>query len=295
MSFHVLHVLQHGALLSKDRGFIVCRGQDGTERRLPHTDIRAVVIAARGVTLTSHFVSSILETDGLVLHCNERYQPCGITVGLPRVVDLTAFLSQVSQPKKLNEKLWQRMLEGKTENQLGVLRKLGLESNYLEKSLKSGKIDEGNCARLYWKLYFPAIAADTARRDQDESTATNQMLNYGYAVLSALCHRSLLIHGLLPTLGVKHMPRYRSTPLVFDVMEPFRPMVDLMLADFQKAGGGDMKAWAKKIGSELRETRLRHSRYSVKLMDAIDISLSSLARSFAVRKPGEFWVPVLEG
>jgi CRISPR-associated protein Cas1 len=295
MSFHVLHVLQHGALLSKDRGFIVCRGQDGTERRLPHTDIRAVVIAARGVTLTSHFVSSILETDGLVLHCNERYQPCGITVGLQRVVDLTAFLSQVSQPKKLNEKLWQRMLEGKTENQLGVLRKLGLESNYLEKSLKSGKIDEGNCARRYWKLYFPAIAADTARRDQDESTATNQMLNYGYAVLSALCHRSLLIHGLLPTLGVKHMPRYRSTPLVFDVMEPFRPMVDLMLADFQKAGGGDMKAWAKKIGSELRETRLRHSRYSVKLMDAIDISLSSLARSFAVRKPGEFWVPVLEG
>lgn len=295
MSFHVLHVLQHGALLSKDRGFIVCRGQDGTERKLPHTDIRAVVIAARGVTLTSHFVSSILETDGLVLHCNERYQPCGITVGLPRVVDLTAFLSQVSQPKKLTEKLWQRMLEGKTENQLGVLHKLGLESKYLEKSLKSGKIDEGNCARRYWKLYFPAIAADTARRDQDESTATNQMLNYGYAVLSALCHRSLLIHGLLPTLGVKHMPRYRSTPLVFDVMEPFRPMVDLMLADFQKGGGGDMKAWAKKVGSELRETRLRHSRYSVKLMDAIDISISSLARSFAARKPGEFWVPVLEG
>jgi CRISPR-associated protein Cas1 len=294
MSFHVLHILQHGALLSKDRGFIVCRGQDGAERRLPHTDLRAVVIAARGVTLTSHFVSSILETDGLVLHCNERYQPCGITVGLPRVVDLTAFLSQVSQPKKLTEKLWQRMLEGKTENQLGVLRKLGLESKYLEKSLKSGKIDEGNCARRYWKLYFPAIAADTARRDQDESTATNQMLNYGYAVLSALCHRSLLIHGLLPTLGVKHMPRYRSTPLVFDVMEPFRPMVDLMLADFQKAGGGDMKAWAKKVGSELRETRLRHSRYSVKLMDAIDISMSSLARSFAARKPGEFWVPVLE-
>jgi len=294
MSFHVLHVLQHGALLSKDRGFIVCRGQDGTERKLPHTDIRAVVIAARGVTLTSQFVSSILETDGLVLHCNERYQPCGVTVGLPRVVDLTAFLCQVSQPKKLCDKLWQRMLEGKTENQIGVLRRLGLESKYLEHALKTGKIDEGNCARRYWKLYFPAIAADTSRRDQEEETATNQMLNYGYAVLSALCHRSLLVHGLLPSLGVKHMPRYRSTPLVFDVMEPFRPMVDLMLADFHKSGGGGMKEWAKKVGSELRETRLRHSRYSVKLMDAIDISISSLARSFAARKHSDFWVPVLE-
>lgn len=294
MSFHVLHVMQHGAVLSKDRGFVVCQGQDGTERRLPHTDIRAVVIAARGVTLTSHFVSSILETDGLLLHCNERYQPCGITVGLPRVVDLTAFLTQMSQPKKLCEKLWQRMLEGKTANQLGVLRKLGLESKHLERALKTRKIDEGNCARRYWKLYFPAISADTARRDQEEGTATNQMLNYGYAVLSALCHRSILVHGLMPALGVKHRPRYRSTPLVFDVMEPFRPMVDMMLADFQRAGGGDMKAWAKKVGSELRETRLRHSRYSVKLMDAIDISMSSLARSFAAQEAGEFWVPVLE-
>ena len=293
MSFHVLHILQHGALLSKDRGFIVCKGQDGSERRLPHTDIRAVVIAARGVTLTSHFLSSILETDGLVLHCNERYQPCGITVGLPRVVDLTAFHGQISQPRKLCEKLWHRMLEGKTANQLAVLQKLGLENRYLEYALKTGRIDEGNCAKRYWKMFFPAIQADTKRRDQGENTAANQMLNYGYAVLSALCHRSILIHGLLPSLGVNHRPRYRSTPLVFDVMEPFRPMVDHLLADFLKCGGGDMKAWAKKLGTELRETRLQHSRYSVKLMDAIDISVSSLARGFALRKHSDFWVPLL--
>jgi CRISPR-associated protein Cas1 len=185
------------------------------------------------------------------------------------------------------------MLEGKTENQIRVLGKLGLKNKHLELALKTGKIDEGNCARRYWKLYFPAIEADTSRRDREEGTAINQMLNYGYAVLSALCHRSLLVHGLLPSLGVKHMPRYRSTPLVFDVMEPFRPMVDMMLADFQKSGGGDMKAWAKMVGTELKETRLQHSRYSVKLMDAIDISISSLARSFAARKHSDFWVPLL--
>jgi hypothetical protein len=38
--------------------------------------IRAVIIAARGVTL-SNFLSGLLETDAIVLHCNERYQPCG--------------------------------------------------------------------------------------------------------------------------------------------------------------------------------------------------------------------------
>jgi hypothetical protein len=38
-------------------------------------DVRAVIIAARGVPL-SNFLSSLL-TDAIVLHCDERYQPCG--------------------------------------------------------------------------------------------------------------------------------------------------------------------------------------------------------------------------
>jgi CRISPR/Cas system-associated endonuclease Cas1 len=60
MSHHILHVLKHGCVLSKDRGFLVCRGDDKTENRIPHEDVRAVVIAARGVTLTSCIVTSVI-------------------------------------------------------------------------------------------------------------------------------------------------------------------------------------------------------------------------------------------
>ena len=72
---------------------------------------------------------------------------------------------------------------------------------------------------------FKSIALTTTRlstnrsRDRKEDTAPNQMLNYGYTVLAALCHRSLLIHGHTPALGVKHATRYRSTPLVFDLIK----------------------------------------------------------------------------
>ena len=64
------------------------------------------------------------------------------------------------------------------------------------------------------------------------------------------------------------MTRYRSTPLVFDLMEPFRPLVDMMLAEFMAEPDMSMKAWAKKVGTELRERRVAHERYSLKLMDA---------------------------
>jgi CRISPR-associated protein Cas1 len=293
MSYHVLHVFRHGATLAKERGFIVCRAQDKSERKLPHEDLRAVIIAARGVTLTSNFVSAVLETDGIILHCNESYQPCGVTAPLERVIDHRAFLNQTSRPKRLNERIWQRILRGKTVNQQRVLEHKELRSPHLELALKSGNIDEGNCAKRYWQLFFPAIGWTSTKRDRKENTAPNQMLNYGYTVLAALCHRSLIVHGLTTALGVQHATRYRSTPLVFDLMEPFRPVVDMMLAEFMTEPEVNMRAWSKKVGTDLRERRVSHHRYSLKLMDAIDSSANSLARSYSQMTVEPFWVPEL--
>jgi CRISPR-associated protein Cas1 len=295
MSHHILHVFQHGAILGRERGFITCRADGQDERRLPLDDIRAVIIAARGVTLTSSFLSGLMETDGIVLHCDERYQPCGWTAPLGRVVDLKAFQNQTAQPRRLNERLWHEMLRGKTLNQSRVLQHKQLRSPHLELALKEENFDEGNCAKRYWQLYFPSIGWTATRRDRKEDTAPNQMLNYGYAVLAALCHRSLIIHGLLPQLGVHHKPRYRSDPLVYDLMEPFRPAVELMLAEFMLTPEITMKAWAKKVGTELRERRVKHSDFTLKLMDAIDASANSLARAYEVMSAKPFWVPELPG
>jgi CRISPR-associated protein Cas1 len=293
MSHHILHVFQHGAILGRERGFITCKANDQPERRLPLDDVRAVIIAARGVTISSNFLSGLLETDAIVLHCDERYQPCGWTAPLARTVDLKTFQNQTAKPKRLNEKLWHEMLRGKTLNQSRVLQHKQLRSPHLELALKQEVFDEGNCARRYWQLYFPAIGWSASRRDRKEDTAPNQMLNYGYAVLSALCHRGLLVHGLLPQLGVFHKPRFRSEPLVYDLMEAFRPAVELMLAEFMLEPDVSMKAWAKKVGTELRERRVKHEAYTLKLMDAIEASANSLARAYEEMSVQPFWVPEL--
>lgn len=293
MSHHILHVFQHGAILGRERGFVTCRADAQSERRLPLDDIRAVIIAARGVTVTSSFLSAVLEKDGIVLHCDERYQPIGWTAPLGRVVDAQAFENQMSRPTRLNERLWREMIRSKTLNQSRVLKYKQLTSPHLELALKSNQINEGNCAKRYWQLYFPAIGWTGTGRDRKENTRPNQMLNYGYAVLAALCHRSLIVHGLLPQLGVHHKLRYRSDPLVYDIMEGFRPAVELMLAEFLLTEEITMKAWAKKLGSELRDRRVNRGQYTLKLMDAIDAAASSLARSYAEMSSLPFWLPEL--
>ena len=47
------------------------------------------------------------------------------------------------------------------------------------------------------------------------------------------------------------------------------------------------------MSNTLRERRMAHARYSLKLMDAIDASASSLARSYAEKAVEPFWVPEL--
>ena len=78
MSHHILHVFQHGAVLGRERGFITCKADGQAERRLPLDDVRAVIIAARGVTISSNFLSGLLETDAIVLHCAS---PRGVAPG----------------------------------------------------------------------------------------------------------------------------------------------------------------------------------------------------------------------
>ena len=95
MSHHILHIFQHGCVLGRDRGSIVCKVDGQPSRSLPFEDVRAVIIAARGVTITSNFLSALLENDAIILHCDERYQPCGVTAPLSRVVDLQVFEHQI--------------------------------------------------------------------------------------------------------------------------------------------------------------------------------------------------------
>lgn len=297
MAYHILHILTHGVMLARDHGHLVCRppkqNEEIPERRLPLEDLRAVVIAARGVSLSSNAISGVLENEGIILHCDENYQPIGVTAPLPRTIDTRVLANQASRPGPLNQRIWNRLLRGKTRNQRGVLAERKLFSAYLDRALSAPKIDESNCARKYWQLYFPSIGWCGSSRDRRLENPPNQMLNYGYAVLGALCHRSIVIHGLLPQIGVGHCPAYRGDPLVYDVMEPYRPYVDRMLAYFMTQRDISMENWCRLVGRSLREMRTRRGPVSIKLLEAIDQTARSLVDCYRHLSADPLWLPDL--
>lgn len=64
------------------------------------------------------------------------------------------------------------------------------------------------------------------RRDQN-APGTNALLNYGYTVLRAATARAVIAAGLHPSIGLHHSHDNNAMRLVDDVMEPFRPVIDL--------------------------------------------------------------------
>lgn len=55
----------------------------------------------------------------------------------------------------------------------------------------------------------------------------NAALNYGYAILRGAIARNLVVHGLEPCIGLHHRSELNNFNLADDLIEPFRPIVEL--------------------------------------------------------------------
>ena len=60
----------------------------------------------------------------------------------------------------------------------------------------------------------------------------NAMLNYGYAMLISQVHEAIVVAGFDPSIGIAHKRHTNPIPLVYDLMEPLRPVVDRKVLEF---------------------------------------------------------------
>jgi len=98
---------------------------------------------------------------------------------------------------------------------------------------------EGRIADIYWrylqrilpnKLGFTSRMHET--RQMNASDPFNALLNYGYAILESQCRKALNSVGLEPTIGFLHEARQTKYPLVYDLQEPYRWLVDTAVVSY---------------------------------------------------------------
>lgn len=202
---------------------------------VPIEDIGVVVLDNQQITITQGLMAQLLENNCAIVTCNANHMPIGLHLTLEgNTTQNERFREQIDASQPLKKQMWQQTIQQKIANQASVLKNKREEQveNMLAwvGMVKSGDTDnvEGRAAAFYWKNMFPKVEDFTRGR---EGVSPNNLLNYGYAILRAVVARSLVVSGLLPTLGIHHHNRYNAYCLADDIMEPYRPYVDAMVVD----------------------------------------------------------------
>lgn len=257
-----------------------------SEHTRPIEDIGVIVIESEQVTLSSYLISSLLENKVAVIVCDQKHMPFGLMLPLVGNTEQTErFNAQIEASLPLKKQLWQQTIAMKIRNQAAVLKRVNnMEVGNMiawSSQVRSGDSDnlEGRAAAYYWKNLFEDNPGFIRRQ---EGIDPNGLLNYGYAILRAIIARSLVASGLIPTLGIHHSNKYNAYCLADDIMEPYRPYVDLMVTDMIKTHNlpPEITKETKKHLLTIPTIDVKMGKLSRPLMVAASMTTASLAKCY---------------
>lgn len=205
-------------------------------------DIGMVIIDHQQVSVTHGLMNALIGNNAAVLWCDSHHLPKGLVLPMSANHVFTEKLRfQLDASEPLKKQLWKQTVQMKINNQAKVLQLSGKNTDnmkYWSDSVGSGDPDnyEARAAAYYWKNIFEDNAQFTRHRF---GAAPNNLLNYGYAILRALVARSLVASGCLPAVGIFHRNKYNAFCLADDIMEPYRPYVDVLVLKILDEEGDD--------------------------------------------------------
>lgn len=229
---------ENPARLSLKLAQMVVELQDVT-RTLPIEDIGVVILDHKQITITHALIDALLANNVAIVTSNDKHLPVGLMLPLDgNTLQSERFRAQIDASEPLKKQMWQQTIVAKILGQAHVLgTQLIKHNNMLKwaKDVRSGDTEnmEARAAAFYWRNMFEK---DAFIRDP-QGLPPNNLLNYGYSIVRAMMARALVGAGLLPTLGIHHHSRYDAYCLADDIMEPYRPFVDMKVLEMWKNGG----------------------------------------------------------
>ncbi len=272
-------------LKTSNEQLIIEMHDSGETKTVPTEDIGLVILDHQQITVTHALIAKLLEKNVALITCDSTHHPVGLMLNLDgHSLQSQKFKAQLEASIPLKKQLWQQTVISKINNQAALLRKQGKNHQLLTNftsDVKSGDSEnhEARAASYYWKNVFPEFVQ--FKRDR-YGMPPNNFLNYGYAILRALVARSLVGSGLLPTLGIHHQNQYNAYCLADDIMEPYRPFVDMLVCDMI-----DINEPAFEITPTIKKQLLTLPAIDVcvenqksPLMNAVQKTTASLAKCF---------------
>lgn len=277
----IVDIAGDGRHLSLKRGFLLVSEKEVEVGRVPLDDMGALIVHGFGTTLSANLIAALAERGIFCVLCDRSQRPVSCLWPLSgHHAQGARMRAQLQAGRPLRKRLWQALVKAKLSAQAAVLDAAGESGEALaamSRRVRSGDPEnlEAQAARRYW----PQLMGEDFRRDRSGDGA-NALLNYGYAVVRATCARAIVASGLHPTVAVHHSAGHNDFALVDDVMEPFRPYVDMAVRNIRRDGVEAVtpEAKARLAGLLAEDLALEHGTSPVGV--AIRRASHSLATSF---------------
>ncbi len=199
---------------------------------------------------------------------------------------LEAYRYQIDIDKNFLENIWAKIIKNKIENQAQVLHYCNSLQhihliNLTQNIFPDDKTNiEAVASSIYWKeIFFNSFDYFTRKCDDIRNSA----LNYGYAIIRSSIANSLACKGFLSFYGIHHRNQLNQFNLVDDIIEPFRPIVDLEVFEiFENEGytSYELNKDIKKRLIGLLDTTIIIKNEKYTLINAIDKYTDSLFKCF---------------
>jgi len=270
------------------RGFMVVQDTEGERKELgqvPLDDVAAVIANAHGLSYTNNLLVALAERCAPFVLCAANHNAVGMVLPIEgNYQQAKRFDAQIAANQPLIKRLWAEIVKSKLQQQAAALEATGapfVPLSALVRKVRAGDPDnfEAQGARRYWGLLF----GEDFRRDQ-QGAGLNAMLNYGYTVLRAATARAVVAAGLHPTIGLHHSNEGNAMRLVDDLMEPFRPMIDLKVWQLHKQGEGQITPDSKRALVKTLYDDMQTSAGATPIMVCAQKLATSLAQVFMGEK-----------
>jgi len=242
MTGRILELTRTGLSVHKQHGFIAVSESGAEIGRIGIEDIDAVIVSSPGLMWSNTALSELASRQVPVMVLGSSFTPIAVVLPLDgHHCQSDRFRAQADAKKPLRKQAWAQLVRQKIQAQACVLARVGIPSERLHclvGTVRSGDSDnrEAQAAQAYW----PLLMGQNFRRERTAGGA-NALLNYGYTVLRAATARAIVSCSLHPSLSLHHRSAGDALALADDLMEPFRPTIDLTVKRLIASGLTEVK------------------------------------------------------
>jgi len=272
MSWRTVVVSSRSKLELKN-GYLVIRSD--TVKRVHLDEISVLVIENTGSAVTAALLEALWENKTVVIFCDHKRNPGAQLLPYYNSFDCSARVNtQIQWTQDVKDLVWTEIIKEKIRKQAQVIEKLNLKNfnllyNYIDEIETGDSTNrEGHAA----KVYFNSLFGSSFSRSDD--CFTNYALNYGYGLLLSLVNREIVANGYLTQLGLFHKNIFNQFNLSSDLMEPFRPLFDLIVYSMPK--GNDLEHEDKLFLLNTLNERVQIGKAKQTVINAVGIYVKSV-------------------